>query len=84
MTPAQIDSRLTMLETRIAPEEPPAIFVKFISSLSTPIDGWSHDGFIHWRKINETDDELFSRIKKTINPLPGELIKLRQAQRGDH
>jgi hypothetical protein len=84
MTPREIDNRLNVLESRVPAEEQSSIFVKLISSLTTPTDGWSYNGFIHWRKINETDDELFSRIKKTINPQPGELVKLHQVQREEY
>jgi|APCry1669188970_1035186.scaffolds.fasta_scaffold67523_1 hypothetical protein len=84
MTPAQIDSRLTVLETRIAPEEPPTIFVKLLSSLTDPVDGWSHDGFTYWRMPGESDDMLFSRVKESIVPMPGVVVKLRQMQRGSY
>lgn len=84
MTPAQIDSRLTMLETRIAPEETPVIFVKLLSSLNVPVDGWHCEGATYWRMPGESDDMLFSRVKESIVPMPGVIVKLRQMQRGSY
>lgn len=81
MTPREIDNRLNQLETRIAPEEAPAIFVKFLSSLNVPVDGWDYDGFTYWRSPGESDDMLFERVKTSIQPQPGVIIKLRQMQR---
>jgi hypothetical protein len=80
MTPAQIDSRLTVLETRISPEEAPTIFVKFLSSLNVPVDGWDCEGATYWRLSGESDDCLFTRVKEAIGQMPG-VIKLRQMQR---
>ena len=80
MTPREIDNRLNQLETRIAPEEAPAIFVKFLSSLNVPVDGWYCEGATYWRLSGESDDCLFARVKESIVPMPG-IVKLRQVQR---
>jgi hypothetical protein len=77
MTPREIDSRLTMLETRIAPEEAPRILVKFISTIGS-FDGWQHDEARYWRSPGESDNDLFDRVVASINPPPGEIVKLRQ------
>ncbi len=65
MTPREIDSRLNVLESRVPAEEQSAIFVKLISSLTIPTDGWDHDGFTYFprrwsgfifRVANQTTD----------------------------
>lgn len=80
MTPREIDNRLNQLETRIAPEEAPAIFVKFISTTDS-FDGWDYGGCVYWRMPGESDDMLFARVKESIVPMPGVIVKLRQVQR---
>ena len=83
MTPFQIDQRLNALETRISPEEAPKIFVKFISTTGS-FDGWQHDEARYWRLSEESDDDLFDRVAGSINPPPGEIVKLRQVQRDSY
>ena len=84
MTPREIDNRLNVLESRVPAEEQSAIYVKLITSLTDPVDGWSHDGFTYWRMPGESDDMLFSRVKESIVPMPGVIVKLRQMQRGSY
>ena len=81
MTPREIDNRLNVLEARVPAEEQSTIFIKLISSLTIPTDGWDYDGFTYWRSPGESDDVLFERVKTSIQPQPGVIVKLRQMQR---
>jgi hypothetical protein len=77
VTPFQIDTRLNILENRIAPADNiPAVWVYF--GRDSVINGWKHNKNIYWREGEESDDDFKSRILSLAehdrNPRSGQMF----------
>lgn len=77
MTVKELEKRIGALENATVPDEMPGFFVCLVSP-GQVADGWRIGDTTYRRKPDETDDALFSRIRKAINPAPCSITLLHQ------